>query len=179
MARLAAGAAAAPAAGPRAGHRRHQHLPQARPGLRVVAARRARVARAWQAVLPPAPHALLAWAWPRRAARSAARATPVRRHAWDTAVRGSSAVARGHRLRRPHRAVQRTRSAGLRALRAVGHHQRVCPRGDQQGQHPLPLRGLAAAPTDWRTALGDPPGAPAPTPLPRQHAADARTSVAA
>src|SRR4051812_41839054 len=74
LALLAEVAAAAPAAGQRAVQRLHKHLTQARPGLLVFAARLARVERDWQAVLPPAQQARLAWAWQRRAARGVASA---------------------------------------------------------------------------------------------------------
>ncbi|HEX5503036.1 MAG TPA: hypothetical protein VFW96_10460 [Thermomicrobiales bacterium] len=192
LALLAEVAAAAPAAGQREVQRLHKHLTQALPGLLVFAARLARVERDWQAVLPPAQQALLAWAWQRRAALGVAsaalstwlpeayrQAAQVLLHAWDTAVRVSSAVERWHSLLRPHLAVHRTLSSGLLALLAVWHNHRVFPRGDHQGQSPLHLSGLAEAPTDWLTALGYPPGAPAPPPLLRQHATSARTAVAA
>lgn len=192
LALLAEVAAAAPAAGQREVQRLHQHLTQALPGLLVFAAPLAQVQGDWQAVLPHAQQTLLAWAWHHRAARGAASAAlstwrpaayaPAARvllHAWDTAARGSSAVERWHSLLRPHLAVHRTLSPQLLALLAVWHNHRVFPRGHHQGPNPLHLSGLPDAPTDWLGALGYPPAAPAPTPLPRQRLAGATTAVAA
>jgi hypothetical protein len=113
--------------------------------------------------------ALVAWAWQRRAIlapagtdlvaglpaswRGAAR---VLLHAWERAVRASSAVENWHSILRPHLAVHRTLSAGMLALLAVWHNHRVFTRGVHQGFSPLQLSGMLDAPTDWLVALGYP-----------------------
>jgi hypothetical protein len=132
--------------------RLHRHIAQALPGLCGVAAHLDQVHQDGQAVLPHTQQTLLAWAWQRRGALGVTSAQllewlpPVWRqaaqvvlHAWASAVRVSGAVERWHSLLRPHLAVHRTLSPGLRALLAVWHKHRVFPRGDQQGHKPLHL----------------------------------------
>jgi hypothetical protein len=166
-----AAAAPAPAQAELRGLRRH--LAEALPGLLSFAAALDPVQQELTALLGPDAVGLVAWAWERRAAwgtgaallallpppwRAAAR---VLLAAWDGAVRASSAVEGWHSLLRPHLAVHRTLSPGLLALLAVRHNHRVYARGAHAGQSPLTLSGLTEAPTDWLTALGYPPVAPA------------------
>jgi hypothetical protein len=146
------------------------HLRQALPRLLAFVAPLERVEQEMTAVLGRNGVALLAWAWQRRAIlapqradlvaglpiewRSAAR---VLLHAWETAVRASSAVENWHSIVRPHLAVHRTLSSGLLALLAVWHNHRVFTRGVHKGHSPLHLSGMLDAPTDWLVALGYPP----------------------
>jgi len=145
-------------------------LRQALPRLLAFVAPVERVEQEMRAVLGQEGVALLAWAWQRRAIlapagadlvaglpacwRSAAR---VLLHAWESAVRASSAVENWHSILRPHLAVHRTLSAGMLAVLAVWHNHRVFSRGVHQGQSPLHLSGMTEAPTDWLVALGYPP----------------------
>lgn len=172
-------AAAGPTAVRREVQGRHKHLTQALPGLLVFAGALDRVQQDLRAVLPAEQQTVLAWAWHRRDRLAVSSATlgtwvpapwrtaaQVLLHAWESAVRVSSAVERGHRIRRPHLAAHRTLSAGLLALVAVWHNHRVFPRGVHRGQNPLHLSGLTDAPTDWLLALGYPPGDTPALPIP-------------
>jgi hypothetical protein len=171
LALLAEARAGAPAAQQADLARLCRHLAQALPGLLAFSAPLDRVQRDMARVLGPDGLALVAWAWQRRAILGPSgealvaglppawqHAARVLLHAWDTAVRASSAAETWHSLLRPHLAVHRALSPGLLALLAVWHNHRVCPRGIHAGTSPLHLSGLAA-PTDWLAALGDPPGA--------------------
>lgn len=179
LALLAEVAAAAPAAVQREVRGLHKHLTQALPGLLVFAAALERVQQDLRAVLPVDHQAVLAWAWQRRdrwgvagAALAAwvpeswRPAAQVLLHAWECAVRVSSAVERWHSILRPHVAVHRTLSPGLLALLAVWHNHRAFPRGDHRGHNPLHLSGFPDAPTDWLVALGYPPADTPPLPIP-------------
>jgi hypothetical protein len=150
--------------------RLHKQLRQAMPRVLAFVGPIERVQQELVGVLGEDGLALVGWAWQRRAIlgpepeqlvaglpaawRSAAR---VLLHAWETAVRASSAVENWHSIVRPHLAVHRTLSAGLVAVLAVWHNHRVFPRGVHQGQSPLHLSGMPDAPTDWLVALGYPP----------------------
>jgi len=150
--------------------RLHKHLLQALPGLLAFVAPLERVEREVVAVVGESGLALLEWAWQRRAIlgpqlervvaglpqewRAAAR---VLMHAWEGAVRASSAVENWHSILRVHLAVHRTLSAGMLVLLAVWHNHRLFTRGVHQGHSPLQLSGMMDAPTDWLLALGYPP----------------------
>jgi hypothetical protein len=150
--------------------RLHKHLQQALPRVLAFVAPLERVEQELDGVLGAEGLALLGWAWQRRAIlgpqaeqlvaglpaawRSAAR---MLLHAWEGAVRASSAVENWHSIVRPHLAVHRTLSAGMVAVLAVWHNHRVFSRGVHQGSSPLQLSGMLDAPTDWLVALGYPP----------------------
>ena len=179
LALLAEVRAGAPAAQQAELARLHRHLAQALPGLLAFTAPLDQVQRDLGVVLGAAGLALVGWAWQRRALlgpgsealvaglppawQGAAR---VLLHAWEGAVRASSAAETWHSILRPHLAVHRTLSPGLLALLAVWHNHQVCPRGVHQGQSPLQLSGVTEAPSDWLVALGYPPGDLAEPPLP-------------
>ena len=148
--------------------RLRKQLVQALPRLLAFVADVERVEQQVEGVLGAQALALLGWAWQRRAIlapkgletvvegvpegwRVAAR---MLLHAWESAVRASSAVENWHSILRPHLAVHRTLSSGLLALLAVWHNHRVFVRGVHQGHSPLQLSGMADAPTDWLVALG-------------------------
>src|SRR5262245_58668298 len=148
--------------------RLHTQLVQALPRLLAFVVDVERVEQQVEDVLGAQALALLGWAWQRRALlapkgletmvegvpegwRSAAR---MLLHAWESAVRASSAVENWHSILRPHLAVQRTMASGLLALLAVWHNHRVFMRGVHQGHSPLQLSGMLDAPTDWLVALG-------------------------
>jgi len=161
---------AAPAAAQADLRRLHTHLTAALPALLTFAAALDGVQQQMERVLGAAGLRLLAWAWQRRAIlgptvddllaalppdwRPAAR---VVLHAWESAVRASSAAETWHSILRPHLAVHRTLSPGLLALLVVYHNHHVAPRGVHAGQSPLQRSGLTDAPTDWLVALGYPP----------------------
>jgi transposase-like protein len=150
--------------------RLHARLRAALPHLLTFAAKVAQVQQDLRAVLPAERQSLVGWAWLRRRKlgwsstdilaalprewRSAAR---VLLAAWDDAVRVSSAVERWHSILRPHLAVHRSLSSGMKALLAVWHNHRVFTRGVHKGKSPLHLSGMTDAPTDWLLALGYPP----------------------
>jgi len=150
--------------------RLHTHLRLAHPSLLTFIAPLDAVQQAMCPVVGPDGLALIAWAWLRRtllawdteqlvarlpqAWHAAAR---VLIHAWETAVRASSAVENWHSIVRPHLAVHRTLSPGLLALLAVWHNHRIFTRGVHKGHSPLHLSGMLEAPSDWLVALGYPP----------------------
>jgi len=148
--------------------RLHTQVVQALPRLLAFVADVERVEQQVGSVLGAEAVALLGWAWQRRALlapkgretlvegvpegwRSAAQ---MLLHAWESAVRASSAVENWHSIVRPHLAVHRLLSPGMLALLAVWHNHRVFRRGVHQGYSPLQLSGMADAPTDWLVALG-------------------------
>jgi len=149
--------------------RLHRHVQQALPRLLAFVAPLERVETALVGVLGAEGLALVGWAWQRRAIlgqrseellallplawRGAVR---VLLHAWESAVRASSAVENWHSILRPHLAVHRTLSAGMLAILAVWHNHRVFRRGIHRGHSPLELSGMRDAPTDWLVALGYP-----------------------
>jgi transposase-like protein len=150
----------------------HAVLREALPTLLTFVDQVDQVQQDLAAVLPPERQALLGWAWLRRKVlgwtwREVVAAFPVDGQAsarillatWADANRArvSSAVERWHSIQRPHLAVHRTLSRGRLALLAVWHNHRVFPRGKHQGQNPLHLSGMVAAPADWLVALGYPP----------------------
>ncbi len=154
--------------------RLHRHLTLARPGLLAFAPPLDRVQHDAAVVLGAAGVALVAWAWQRRAILGPRRDELVAQfpptwqpaarlliHAWETAVRASSAVENWHSILRPHLAVHRVLAPGLLALLAVWHNHRAFARGPHAGLSPLHLSGLADAPADWLVALGYPPLDPA------------------
>jgi hypothetical protein len=149
-------------------------LTDALPTLLTFAEHVAQVQQDLAAVLPAAQQALLGWAWLRRKQlgwrrREVLTALPADWQAaarillatWEdaNAARVSSVVERWHSIVRPHLAIHRTLTPGRLALLAVWHNHRVFRRGVHQGQSPLQLSGLVAAPTDWLVALGYPPAA--------------------
>ena len=150
--------------------RLHTHVQQALPRLVAFVAPLERVEQELVGVLGAEGLALVGWAWQRRAVLAAPpeqlvcglpsawqAAARVLLHAWDGAVRASSAVENWHSILRPHLSVHRTLSSGLLAVLAVWHNHRVFTRGVHRGQSPLQLSGMTAAPTDWLVALGYPP----------------------
>ena len=138
--------------------RLHRHLTLARPGLLAFAPPLDRVQHDAAVVLGAAGVALVAWAW-----QPAAR---LLIHAWETAVRASSAVENWHSILRPHLAVHRVLSPGLLALLVVWHNHRAFARGPHAGLSPLHLSGMTDAPADWLVALDYPPLDPASPPPP-------------
>lgn len=150
--------------------RLHRHITLAVPGLLAFAPPLDHVQRDAAVVLGADGVALVAWAWQRRAIlaprpddlvvqfppawQAAAR---VLIHAWNTAVRASSAVENWHSILRPHLAVHRVLSPGLLALLVVWHNHRAFARGPHAGVSPLHLSGMTNAPADWLVALGYPP----------------------
>jgi transposase-like protein len=150
--------------------RLHTQLRQALPRLLAFVPSLERVHQEVLGILGSAGVALVGWAWQRRAVlgmeaaqvvaglpegwRAAAR---VLWHAWEGAVRASSAVENWHSILRPHLAVHRMLSSGMLAVLAVWHNHRVFRRGVHQGHSPLHLSGMDDAPTDWLLALGYPP----------------------
>jgi hypothetical protein len=162
--------------------RLHKQLMQALPRLLAFVAPIERVVQEVLGVLGSDGLALVGWAWQRRAIlgqkreqllallpaswRAAAR---VLLHAWESAVRASSAVENWHSIVRPHLAVHRTLSAGMLALLAVWHNHRVFTRGVHQGHSPLQLSGMDDAPTDWLVVLGYPPAKGIVAPVSDQH----------
>jgi len=161
--------------------RLHTQVRQALPRVLAFVAPVERVEQELVGVLGTAGLALVGWAWQRRAIlgrqvdqlvaglpeawRPAAR---VLIHAWEGAVRASSAVENWHSIVRPHLAVHRTLSAGMLALLAVWHNHRVFTRGVHQGHSPLQLSGMTDVPTDWLVALGYPPTDDTVAPTPAQ-----------
>lgn len=149
--------------------RLHKQLMQALPRLLAFVAPVERVEQEMVRVLGPDALALVGWAWQRRALlgpqpeqllallpekwRGAAR---MLLHAWESAVRASSAVENWHSIVRPHLAIHRALSPGMVALLAVWHNHRVFSRGVHRGQSPLHLSRMTDAPTDWLVALGYP-----------------------
>lgn len=117
--------------------------------------------------LGPQAISLLAWAWERRKILGPstqellksiepawrAVAEPLF-HAWETAVRASSAVENWHSIVRPHLAVHRTLSAEMLALLAVWHNHRIAPRGLHEGLSPLQRTDATTPAMDWLTTLG-------------------------
>lgn len=117
--------------------------------------------------LGPEAVALLAWAWLRRAvlgptSKDLLQSVPLDwradtsnlLHAWDQAVRASSAVENWHSIVRPHLAVHRKLSAGMLALLAVWHNHRSAPRGLHEGLSPLQRTGSTSSARNWLAALG-------------------------
>jgi hypothetical protein len=163
-------AASAPTAQQTELARLHRHITLALPGLLVFAPPLDRVQHEAAAVLGTAGVALVAWAWQRRAILGPRRddllaqvpppwqpAARLLIHAWETAVRASSAVENWHSILRPHLAVHRVLSPGLLALLVVWHNHRAFARGPHAGLSPLHLSGMTDAPDDWLVALGYPP----------------------
>jgi len=159
--------------------RLHKQVYQALPQLLAFVGPVARVEQEVLALLGESGLALVGWAWQRRAILSSEReslllglpaawrgAARMLLHAWDEAVRASSAVENWHSIVRPHLAVHRTLSAGMLALLAVWHNHRVFTRGVHSGQSPLQLSGMVEAPTDWLVALGYPPATRKVVPIP-------------
>ena len=157
--------------------RLQRHLTLARPGLLAFAPPLDRVQHDAAVVLGAAGVALVAWAWQRRAILGPRRDELVAQfpptwqpaarlliHAWETAVRASSAVENWHSILRPHLAVHRVLSPGLLALLVVWHNHRVFARGPHAGVSPLHLSGMSDAPDDWLVALGYPSLDPASLP---------------
>lgn len=115
---------------------------------------------------------LMAWAWQRRQILGPSTkallagfhpawqqiAQPLL-HAWNWAVRASSAVENWHSILRPHLSVHRTLSAEMLALLAVWHNSRIAPRGLHAGLSPLQRSGFDSQETDWLLTLGYPPRA--------------------
>ncbi|MEO9030922.1 MAG: hypothetical protein ABI413_19120, partial [Ktedonobacteraceae bacterium] len=109
---------------------------------------------------------LLAWAWQRRQILGPSRkallegfhpawqqlAEPLL-HAWNWAVRASSAVENWHSILRPHLSVHRTLSAEMLALLAVWQNARVAPWGLHTGLSPLQRSGFDQSETDWLLTL--------------------------
>lgn len=150
--------------------RLHRHISLAMPGLVAFAPPLDRVQQDATGVLGATGVALVAWAWQRRAILGPRRddliaqfppawqaAARVLIHAWETAVRASSAVENWHSILRPHLAVHRVLSPGLLALLVVWHNHRAFARGPHAGVSPLHLSGMTDAPTDWLVARGYPP----------------------
>jgi hypothetical protein len=157
--------------------RLHRHLTLALPGLLAFASPLDRVQQDAATVLGAAGVALVAWAWQRRAILAPRRGDliaqlppawqPAARlliHAWESAVRASSAVENWHSILRPHLAVHRVLAPGLLARLVVWHNHRAFARGPHAGLSPLHLSGLTDAPDDWLVALGYPPLDVAPVP---------------
>lgn len=161
--------------------RLHRHITLALPGLLAFAPPVDRVQQDAAVVLGDDGVALVAWAWQRRAILGPRRDDLVAQlppawqsaarlliHAWETAVRASSAVENWHSILRPHLAVHRVLSPGLLALLAVWHNHRAFARGPHAGLSPLHLSGMTDAPADWLVALGYPsldPTSPPPSHL--------------
>lgn len=150
--------------------RLHKQVQQALPRVLAFVAPLERVEQELAGVLGVDGLTLLGWAWQRRAilgpqAEQLVAGLPeawrpgarVLLHAWESAVRASSAVENWHSILRPHLSVHRTLSPGLLALLAVWHNHRVFTRGVHKGYSPLQLSGMLSAPTDWLVALGYPP----------------------
>jgi hypothetical protein len=161
--------------------RLHKQVRMALPRVLAFVAPIERVEQEMVGVLGADGLALVGWAWQRRAILGPQVATlvaglpaawrPAARvliHAWEGAVRASSAVENWHSIVRPHLAVHRTLSAGLLALLAVWHNHRVFMRGVHQGHSPLQLSGMTDAPTDWLVALGYPAADAMVAPTPAQ-----------
>jgi hypothetical protein len=170
-------AASAPTAQQTELARLHRHITLALPGLLVFAPPLDRVQQDATVVLGAEGVALVAWAWQRRAILGPRRDDLVAQfppawqpaarlliHAWETAVRASSAVENWHSILRPHLAVHRVLSPGLLALLVVWHNHRAFARGPHAGLSPLHLSGMTDAPADWLVALGYPSLDPASLP---------------
>src|SRR5258708_168010 len=110
---------------------------------------------------------LIAWAWQRRKILGeqpqqllslmdpAWRASASRLlETWNQVVRASSVVENWHSIVRPHLAVHRSLSAGMLALLAVWHNQRVAPPALHTGLSPLHRSGLPQPTVDWLEVLG-------------------------